>query len=315
MHSDKHKNRQFEFYTCDVFTNERFGGNQLAVLPNAENLDGTTMQKISREFNYSETTFVTKSDKSACDFKVRIFTPAEELPFAGHPTLGTAFILAISQMVKDENHIGETTFETGIGPVKVQVHYENKKPVFMRFNINTFATPEKTSLSKYEIASAINLQKDDIGAFNLTPVKINFGAVMLMVPLKNIAALEKANINWQVWNGIISSQNIKVVYLFTQNNKDEKREYSSRMFAPELGVNEDPATGAAAAALGMFLARFDKDICYLAHGNFEFTIYQGIQMGRPSRLEVSITKENGKLSSIDVGGGAVLVSKGMFLLD
>ncbi|MDH5718247.1 MAG: PhzF family phenazine biosynthesis protein [Spirochaetia bacterium] len=241
---EKLKNREYEFYTCDVFTNERFCGNQLAVLPCAEGLNGKTMQKIAREFNYSETTFVTKSEKPDCDFKVRIFTPAEELPFAGHPTLGTAFILANNMMIKSESKTCEITFEMGIGPVKVQVNYENKKPVFMRFSLNNFAISEKTLLTNGEIASAINLQKNNIDALDLVPVKIDFGAVMLMVPLKSIAALERARINHQKWDSVISSQNIKVLYLFNQNNKGKRGEYSSRMFAPELGVYEDPATGA-----------------------------------------------------------------------
>lgn len=341
--------KEYDFYTCDVFTNRRFGGNQLAVLPGARGLDDETMQKVAREFNYSETTFVTASENPGCDFRVRVFTPYTELPFAGHPTLGTAFVLASlepdreadreadwgpeqeaapevdwrpdrepdSEADRDEGPTGSSkkrvVFEMGIGEVPVEIKLEQGHPVFMRLSLKNPALPQESPLSERQIASALSLQEDEIGAGNLRAAKIISGASLLMVPLRDSAAVKKAQANFSVWKELITPA-VQAVYLFTPDGESSERDFVARLFAPDLGILEDPATGAAAAALGVYLSCFDSEVSGQPAGRFERVIEQGLEMGRPSRLEVGITK-NGDQLNVDVGGSAVLVCRGEMMID
>ena len=300
--------KEFAFYTCDVFTDRCFSGNQLAVIPDAENLTAKEMQSIAAEFNYSETTFVLPSKDPKCSFRVRIFTPRHELPFAGHPVLGTAFILAGRGTLKPEGSTIRTAFELEIGSLSVTVKFADEGLSFMRFTLPEPAVPEKTRLSDSEIASALDLAESDIGFSSYMPAAGFSGVRMLLVPLKNSEALEKARVNTERWNAVISKNEIRAVYMFTECS-ERKPDYSARMFAPELGVPEDPATGSAAAFLASYLSIYDPEISEQKNCKVSRIIEQGVQMKRPSELEIQIHKTDG-LTGIQVGGSAVLVSCG-----
>lgn len=320
--------KEFAFYTCDVFTDRCFSGNQLAVIPDAENLTAKEMQSIAAEFNYSETTFVLPSKDPKCSFRVRIFTPRHELPFAGHPVLGTAFILAGRGTLKPEGSTIRTAFELEIGSLSVTVKFADEGLSFMRFTLPEPAVPEKTRLSDSEIASALDLAESDIGFGSYKPAAGFSGVKMLLVPLKNSEALEKARVNAEQWNDIISKNDIRAVYMFTEKTGEELRDsadvlsgasgerkpnYSARMFAPELGVPEDPATGSAAAFLASYLSVYDPEIAEKKNGKVSRIIEQGVRMKRPSELAIQIHKTDG-LTGIQVGGRAVLVSCGSMFI-
>ena len=281
------------YLVADVFTDVAFGGNQLAVFPDAAGLDGRQMQAIAREMNLSETTFVTPGSAPG-RFAVRIFTPGAELPFAGHPTVGTAVVL---------KHLGctegldEIVLEEGVGPVRV-VLGDGGAILFMQGPADT----RPMSVAPVAIADARGLGEADLAA---DPWQAGYGNPFVFVALRRKEAVSASVLHGDRWKGV--TQGLwggHAVYVFAAIGHDgETSHLHARLYAPGLGIAEDPATGSAAAALAGSL---DTDATCLL-------IDQGIEMGRPSRIEARITREAGVVTGISVGGGAVVVAEGRLL--
>ena len=305
----------YQFHTVDVFTDTQFGGNPLAVLPDARGLTDEQMRSIAREFNYSETTFVLPPENPAHTRRVRIFTPGSELPFAGHPTVGTAHVLTEIgdlQLDGDETRI---VFEEGVGPVPVLIRSRDGKPRFCQ--LTTARAPEK-SPKRYDaatVASILSLSPDDLdvgGPYGIESASA--GVPFLFVPLKDRDALKRARIDTATYEKEVDSSWTTQLFVFTEDDESKARNGAlsgegvmrARMFGPGVGVPEDPATGGACAAFGGYLAwRSTK-----RDGMLRYTVHQGVEMGRPSLIEVETDITDGVVSVVRVGGASVMVSSG-----
>lgn len=271
------------FKIADVFTDRPLAGNQLAVVLDADGLDTISMQAIAREFNFSETTFVTPSSEPGCDWRVRIFTPVYELPMAGHPTVGTAVVL------HEEGIVGaRVVFELGVGPTTVE---------FGADGLAWMTQPEARFLASVEdrglVASALSLSPDEIRD-DLPVEVVSCGNPFLIVPIVSVQALGRMKANTELWEQATANVERGGVYGFAETRRGRLR---SRMFAPALGVAEDPATGSAAGPVGAYFARH--------LGVTSLLIEQGVEMGRPSLLHVDASAARPR-----VGGRAVIVASG-----
>ncbi len=305
----------YKYHTADVFTDVPFGGNQLAVLPNATGLDDRQMLAIAREFNYSETVFVFPAETPAGTRKLRIFTPGSELPFAGHPTVGTAYVLTETGEINLDGDETTIILEEGVGPVPVLIRAQDGKPVFMQL---TAARPPERGPAPTDVgalADVLSLEPSDILYDSVfTPEAVSAGVPFLFVPLRSLEALGKARVRQDVWERTVKGSWASEIYVFVEDAESAKRGgvragngvVRSRMFAPTLGIAEDPATGSAAAAFGGYLAWRAT----VHDGTLKWLIHQGVEMGRPSRLEVETDVTGGTVTAIRVGGASVLVSSG-----
>jgi trans-2,3-dihydro-3-hydroxyanthranilate isomerase len=297
---------RYQFYTADVFTDKIFGGNQLAVFANAEGLAPEQMQKIAREFNLSETVFVLPSHSSELTYNLRIFTPTSELPFAGHPTVGAAYILAAIGAIELRGDITTIVFGEGVGPVPVKIRSEAGKPVYTELSAAKMPEfgPEPPSVEK--LAQMLSLEVSDLLTGDNAPQAVSCGVPFLFIPLRNREALKLARIDRAIWQQLLSAYWAPQVYIFTYDCELTNSDLRARMFAPGIGVEEDPATGSAATALAGYLGIRDpaKD------GLLQWVVEQGGEMGRPSLLYVEVDKKNGQIEAIRVGGSSVLVSEG-----
>lgn len=289
------------YYTCDVFTHERFSGNPLAVLPNASGLTTEQMQLIAREFNFSETTFVFPAEQGNTR-KVRIFTCSQEVPFAGHPNIGTAFVLASCGELGDIEEETQITFEeqAGLVPVTIRDMSENQWWCELK-------APEPLSLGKKlpveEVAGILSLEPSDIEISNHLPQQASVGLPFVMVELKTRSALENININSIAAQYLVANGVQPYIYIYTRSIEDF--DLHGRMFAVLDGV-EDPATGSANCALAAMLTHYDSK----ADGQFSWRIAQGLEMKRPSILDARTEKQAGTVTGVWIAGNSIMVSQG-----
>lgn len=295
---------RLKFHTLDVFTETRFGGNPLAVVLDADELDTARMQTIAREFNLSETVFVLRPQNPAHSARVRIFTPAAELPFAGHPTVGTAALLANlrgSDTPGTENAL--IVLEETIGIVRVGVRSVAGKAVFAEFDAPKLPEDMGGQTNMADIAVALDLQPSEIGLENHRPSHWSAGVPKIFVPVRNLDSIGRARINSASWHRAFGKVS---VFLYCRETLHRTSHFHARMFAPALGVAEDPATGSAAAAFAGVVHRFDR----LPAGEHRYRIEQGYEMGRPSTIELSIAIDGVQIETVRIGGHAVRVSDG-----
>ena len=304
---------KYRYYICDVFTETRFGGNQLAVLPKADGLTPDQMQQITREFNFSETAFVFPA-KAGHTRHVRIFTPASEIPFAGHPNVGTAFVLATIGEFGEIDSPHTIIFEEEAGLVSVSIHAAEGKIVSCEL-----AAPHALSLGKTVepelVASAVSVNRDDIVTDTHDPQVCSVGLPFVFTELRDRAALERARINISGFEALRDLGVNPQLYLYTRVGESEPDGHGfdirARMFAPLSGVAEDPATGSANCTLGGLLADYEQ----VTSGMFSWRIAQGVEMGRPSTLIARAEKKDGVVTGMWIGGASVLVSEGTIYLD
>jgi trans-2,3-dihydro-3-hydroxyanthranilate isomerase len=297
---------RYRYFICDVFTDTRFGGNQLAVLPEAAGLPDDRMQQIAREFNFSESTFVFPPEAGHTR-KVRIFTPATEVAFAGHPNVGTAFVLATAGEFGPVDGSITVTFEEKAGLVPVSIQQREGR-IWCELS-----APQRLSLGKVisaeMVAAAVSLDPDDVVTRTHQPQVASVGLPFLMAELKDRAALERARINMNGIDAIAAEGVMPDIHLYTRSA--DGFDIRARMFAPLDGVPEDPATGSANCALAALLSHHDE----AADGCFQWRIAQGVEMGRPSVLEARAEKEHGAVVAVWIGGDSVLVSEGFIEAD
>jgi trans-2,3-dihydro-3-hydroxyanthranilate isomerase len=289
------------FATLDVFTHRRFAGNPLAVVLDAEGLHDANMQAIAREFNLSETVFVLPPAQQSHRARLRIFTPAAELPFAGHPTVGTAVLLGRI----DAAGGGEMILEEGVGDVRCRVEPIDTERGRATFDLPRLPAEIGPAAETSRLAAALGLRAEDIGFDHFVPSCWSAGADYTFVPVRGLAAIRNCGIGLEHWDAIDRGAP-SGAYVFCREAVGPGRDFHARMFAPSFGIAEDPATGSAVAAFAGVLAASEN----LADGTHEFRIEQGYEMGRPSLIELSVSIKQGELSSAAVGGGAVLVGEG-----
>ena len=298
---------KFRYLTADVFTGIPFGGNQLAVFPDARGIPENRLMDVTREFNYSETSFVYPPDDPAHTRRVRIFTPGAEVPFAGHPTVGTAHVLAA---IGDVPLTGETThivFEEGVGPVPVSIRAKGGVPVFAQLSVAKLPELGPPPAHRTAIAAVLGLDVADLLDDPWMPQALSCGLPFLFVPVRDLAAVARARLRMDVWESTLKDAWASEVFVFARGGERPGSDFHARMFAPALNVPEDPATGSANAALAGYLAARNP----LRDGLLTWRIEQGFEMGRPSILEVEADVAGGNLTAVRVGGASVVVCEGM----
>ncbi|KRR26599.1 PhzF family phenazine biosynthesis protein [Bradyrhizobium retamae] len=300
---------QKRYITVDVFTDRAFGGNPLAVVLDAGGLSTEQMQAIATEFNYSETTFVLPPRESANDAQVRIFTVNREIPFAGHPNVGTAFVLATLAAKPPARLL----FEEKAGLVPVEILTDHGKVVSTEF---TAPQPLKrmSDVSVEQAAACLSLSAGDVKTDRHPPQVISVGLAFLAVEVASREALRRARPDAAAFAKTFPCDGSDAVYFYTRDVPADERpcDLQARMFHPGAsGLSEDPATGSATAACAALLADLDptKD------GELKLRIGQGVDIGRPSLLLTRVRKENGVISSIHVGGSSVKMMEGTLQLD
>ncbi len=298
---------QFAFHTLDVFTDRRFGGNPLAVVLGADALNSYEMQTIAREFNVSETVFVLPAQNPAHSARMRIFTPATELTFAGHPTIGTAALLAElrSPVLKGESD-SLILLEQGIGPVRVGVRLRPGAAAYGEFDAPKVPAEAGVLPPTELLAAGLGLIPSEIGFENHRPLCFAAGNTFAFVPLASLDAIGRARINGAHWGAAFEEQGVIGAYLYTRQCAHTSSSFHARMFAPAAGIPEDPATGSGAVCFAGVVNHFDT----LPDGVHKRTIEQGYEMGRPSQIALTLTVAGGKLQAVRIGGNIVRVSEG-----
>lgn len=300
----------YNFVTVDVFTKQRFSGNQLAVLTDAQGLTTEQMQRIAREFNYAESTFVLPAKDPANDAEVRIFTPGKEVPFAGHPNIGTAFVLGLQRGADAAGNSNVLRFEEGAGIVPVQIQYEDGTPVYCELT-----APESLSIDNglsaepelQALATALSIDRNNIVTSSHRPCRASVGLPFLIAEVKDLETLAQSYLNAQLWQPIADGCGANAVHIYTRKTDKSTLDVQARMFAPKFGVPEDPATGSANCALAGLLASIDER----ENAEFHYRIAQGVEMGRPSELKASASKQAGVVNSVRIGGACVKVAEGI----
>ena len=302
--------RSYRYLHYDVFTDRLFGGNQLAVVLDGRGLSTNLMQAIAHEMNFSETTFVLPAEQSGTDFRLRIFTPGSELPMAGHPTIGSAYALARAGVLE----AGRDCFVFGlnIGPTPVSLTWKSGDLSFawMTQQRPVFSDPVA---SPGDAARAIGVAEDAVTSTRLPVQVVSCGVPYLLVPLATRRAVDAAISRGEAISAYSRSVNLDPsgVLLFSCEPGDDTAAVYSRMFAPGLGIGEDPATGSAAGPLGCYLVRHQVVPAARAA---DIVDIQGVKMGRPSAIHVAIGVERGEIASVRVGGEAVLAGEGVLYI-
>lgn len=301
-----------KYLRYDVFTDRAFAGNQLAIVLDSEGLDTAAMQEIAREFNLSETVFVL-TPAGGMRTPIRIFTPAHEMPFAGHPTVGTAVALTELGMTADnDNRDTDATLlvlDEPIGPIRCLVT-RGEGATFAEFGLAKLPVSAPFEISRDNAAAALGLVPHEIGFENHVVSAWNAGVPYVCIPVRDLDAARRAALDTRLWVELVGAnvddQN-PAAYVYCRDTVQSVSAFHARMFAGHLGIPEDPATGSAVATLAGAIARFDRPV----DGTTECWIEQGFEMGRPSNIRLELDVESGALAAARIGGHAVKVGEGV----
>jgi len=301
------------FYQADVFTDRAFGGNPVAVIPDADGLDARAMQKIAREMNLSETVFVLPPTDPSASYRLRFFTPTREIPFAGHPVIGAFYVLAQLGLLRLQEPVTHVQQETSIGvfPVELMVRDGLVRRIMMTQPKPEFLERVAPLRDILEVAQAVSVSQTQIMETGLPVEVVSTGFPVVIVPVRTLTAVSQAIPNIALLNTVCEQYKAQGLMLFTKVTVEEQSTVHTRMFATPIGVVEDPATGSASGALGAYLVK---------HGvvdvgpTTEIICEQGYEVDRPSRLIVHVHSDDDAIESVAVGGQAVMVIEGVIRL-
>jgi trans-2,3-dihydro-3-hydroxyanthranilate isomerase len=293
------------FITLDVFTNRRFAGNPLAVVFGCEDLDTASMQAVAREFNLSETVFLLPPRDPVNLSRLRIFTPATELPFAGHPTVGAALVLAIENKARLRSDLNFFV-EEEVGVVPCTVHRLGDDTGRARFDLPRLPFGAGEAAPIHAVAAALGLSPDEIGFDRHVPSRFAVGPSFTFVPVRDAGVLARAAVQPQHWPAAFPMPDAAATYVYTRGGEAPDASFRARMLEQGFGMGEDPATGSAVAAMAGALMAFEPP----ADGQHAVVVEQGHEMGRPSRIVLGLDVWKGVLEGATIGGEAVLVSEG-----
>lgn len=287
------------FYTVDVFAQKKYAGNQLAVVRDCERLSDTEMQLIAKEMNYSETAFVISEKPSNGGFDVRIFTPAEEVPFAGHPTLGTAYVIQ-QEILRSE--VPAVQLNLAVGPITVTFTYQDGEPdvLWMRQIQPTFGK----TVAHVAMAELLGLLPEDFDT-HLTPQEVSTGLPFVIVPLRTLDAVRRAKPHAADLLRFVAPYTAKNILVFSPETYEPGHDFNARVFTDYLGIPEDPATGSANGCLAGYLVKHR----YRGDQKLTANVEQGYEIGRPSLLRLA-AEARGESIEIQVGGRVIPVSRG-----
>ncbi len=293
------------YIVLDVFSSVPLAGNQLAVVLDADHLDAPRMQSIAREFNLSETVFVMKPERPVHSARIRIFTPTTELPFAGHPTVGCAVCLAVERSGGTGGQEMVIVLEETVGPVRCGVFLKDARLGHATFDVPRRPEAVAHAFDREAIAEALCLMPAEVGFENHEPSAFGAGVQYSFVPVRDLQVIARAAPNPAAWKRAFPAA-AAAVYVYCRETMGVGNQFHARMFAPEIGITEDPATGSAAAAFPGVIQRFDG----LTTGLHRMVIEQGYEMKRPSLIVVEAEFESGAISATRIGGDAVIVAEG-----
>lgn len=297
--------RDYAIY--DVFTGSQLAGNPLAVVFDGEGLSDDRMQAIAGEFNLSETVFVRPPENPAHTASLRIYTPGRELPFAGHPTVGAAVALAERQHGATQLDL-VSVLEEKVGPVRCAVRLAKSGANFAEFDLPKISEPVKVTLDPQMVADTLCISAADIGFENHTLSTWTAGVPYVMVPVRDLSVAASIRFDPPRWKA--AATGTMSVYVYCRGGVDHRASFHARMFAPDLGIPEDPATGSAVAAMSGTIHHFDA----LAPGHHALVIEQGVEMGRPSQIHLHIESGARGVERARIGGQAVKIAEGRILL-
>ena len=294
------------FVTVDVFTSRPFTGNPLAVLPDAHAIPEELLLPIAREFNYSETTFVYPAANPQHAREVRIFTPGGELPFAGHPTIGTAVVLANLGEIPLTGDETQIVLEEKIGPVPVRIRARDGRAVGAQLSVAKLPEVGPPAPPRTTLAEMLSLEPAQLQGGTNGPQAVSCGVPYLIIPVKDRAAVAAVRLRMDVWELTLRRYWAPEVMVVAKDPEIDGSDLRARVFVPGHSIPEDPATGSAAASLAGYLAARET----APNGSFRWVKEQGFEMGRPSMLELEADKRDGTVVAVRVAGDAVLVSEG-----
>lgn len=322
--------RTLRYVTVDVFTPVPFSGNQLAVVFDAEGLSTETLQALTREFNYAESSFVLPPTNETMTRRVRIFTPEMEVPFAGHPTIGTAHVLVATGAVPTsaparnahESPATNVTVVLGenVGNVPVRVELVNGQPVHAEFTTAQLPEERGAAADREALAAVLGLNKEDLLDSNThRSAAVSCGLPFHIIPLRSVEAVSRATLNRQHWERVLAGHWAPwpMVFAMTAGSADngglpphvQGCDIRARVFVPGSTVPEDPATGSANAALAGYLAARTP-----RNGALSWRVAQGLELGRPGRLSIAAEKQDGNITAVRVGGNSVVICEGTIRL-
>ncbi len=291
-----------KYYILDVFAEAKYAGNQLAVFTNAADLSSEQMQRIAKEINYSETTFVTSPEVISGGYNVRIFTPAQELPFAGHPTLGTAYIL---QKEIIQNSVQKILLNLKVGQIPVTVDYTNGSAEWLWMQQKTPTFHQR--LDADVIAEVLRIQSTEIDT-RFPIQEVSTGVPFIIVPLKTLESVKRINVNKEKYFELIDKIDAKSILVFCPETYNKENQLNVRVFCDYLGIPEDPATGSANGCLAGYLVEY----YYLGKQEISLRVEQGYEIGRPSLILLKAEKKDAAIE-VNVGGKVIMVAKGKFV--
>ena len=295
--------RTYQFYQLDVFTGQRFGGNPLAVFPDAEGLSDREMQQLAKEMNLSETTFVTPSPKPNVDFRVRIFTPAAEVPLAGHPVVGTHHLLAELGRIRLQEPVTRIHQELNVGILPVDIYVDNGQVqrVVMTQDLPKFL---KQWADIPRLAAALGVPETEIRSDGPLPQVVSTGLPQMIIPVRSLRAVRNAKPNTAALLEIGHEADTDCFAIFSQETLFDGNDLHMRMFAPGLGILEDPATGSASGGLGAYLVKYQV-VAPGADGTTYLVNEQGYEIDRPSTIFIEVDGTSDNITAVRVGGQAV----------
>lgn len=299
---------ELEYYVLDVFAGTALEGNPLAAVVSAEHLDDATMQRIAAEFNLSETIFLTPATTPGSRATIRIFTRTLELPFAGHPTVGAAALIAHL----DGLEIGGAArfaLDEVVGTLPCTAQVTAPRVAHASFGLPRLPETEPARGSRAALAAALSLTEEDIGFGDHVPLEMSAGTPFTAVPVKDLETLARVQAREDLWVAAFGDGSHAAAFVYTALPEGGD-DFRARVFAPNQGIREDPATGSASAAFTGAVAR----LCGLPDGAHHVVVQQGYEMGRPSRLHLDITLSGGEVAEASVGGEAVIVARGTLML-
>jgi len=287
------------FYILDVFAREKYQGNQLAVIIDAKGLSTENMQCIAKEMNYSETTFILGGSERDGGYDVRIFTPEVEVPFAGHPTLGTAFVIQNRIL---EREVNQVTLNLKVGAIPVSFRYVEgiAEELWMRQRPPEFGG----IMDKSPIAEVLRIGQNDIDE-NFPVMEVSTGIPFIIVPLKTLDAVKRCSLDEAKFADLIKTTAVKAFMMFAPETENQGNDLHARVFAHYYGVPEDPATGSANGCLASYLVKTK----YFGHAKCDCRVEQGYEIGRKSLLFLKAEEKNGEIE-VNVGGKVILVAEG-----
>jgi len=291
--------KNLTFYILDVFAEEKYAGNQLAVVREAARLSDGAMQKITKEMNYSETTFILSDDQRNGGYDVRIFTPEEEVPFAGHPTLGTAYVIQ-QAIIKEPTETIILNLKVGQIPVTFNYKGKDKDILWMKQKEPTFAQ----IIEPEPISEVLGIDKCDID--ERFPIQeVSTGLFFMIVPLKTLDAVKRAKVARDKYFKLIEDTQAKMFLIFCPETYERDRDLNVRVFCDYYGIPEDPATGSGNGCLAGYLVKHR----YFGSDEIDIRVEQGYEIGRPSLLYLRAEDKEGKID-VSVGGKVIMVARG-----